>query len=101
MPVDLLRRNERGRWELYPAGDSGTLDFGQRGSQVACRGGISPMCLWCRRSLHCAKDKTWPHSRDTQELASLAVVLPLAEVYADVLAAPAEPSLRKRQDLTP
>jgi hypothetical protein len=25
MSVDLLRRNERGRWELYPAGDSGTL----------------------------------------------------------------------------
>jgi hypothetical protein len=38
---------------------------------------------------------------DALDLASVTVKLPVEEVYADVLAVPTKPSLRKRQDLTP
>lgn len=60
MQVDLLRRNQQGRWELYPVGVGETL-----------------------------------------ELASLALTVSLAEVYADVLPVQAERTDGKRQDLTP
>jgi hypothetical protein len=69
--------------------------YGALGAFIAQKARLDPGRWWERWELYPAGDS------DTLELASLALELPVAEVYADVLLVPAEPSVRKRQDLTP